>query len=100
MGYIEAVPLEFIETLSLDGGETECHGLFLARAEDERWIAVNNTFGQRWREDFQSMRAARLWLQGHWCLNIDNILCDGLTGERILDVAERVRRQNAREQIR
>lgn len=96
--YIELVAPVFLETLSWDGGETECRGLFLARIADDRYVAVNNKLGQRWREEFQSKTTACQWLRGHLCLNIDNILCNGLTGERIPDVAERVRKEIGREQ--
>lgn len=86
----------FRDTLSLDGGETECFGLFVCRIDEERYTAINNRWGQRWREDFRTRQTACLWLQGHMCLNIDNVLCDGETGEEIRDVAERVRAESER----
>lgn len=69
-------------------------GLFIIPLckNDESYIAVNNLEGRRWIEKFQSKVAAIYWLRGHWCLNIKNELCDGSTGEKILDIAERVRR--------
>jgi hypothetical protein len=83
----------FLDTLSLDGGETECFGLFVCRIEEERYAAINNRWGQRWREDFRTRQTACLWLQGHMCLNYHNELCNGETGEKVLDVAERVRKE-------
>ena len=95
--YIEQVSCGFLDTLLLDGGKTECRGRFLCHAGDEYYIAVNNTLGQRWRQEFRNLTTAALWLRGHWCLNIRNELCDGLTGEIIYDIAERVRAESERE---
>ena len=44
-------------------------GLFLARATAKsqpgaRWIAVDNSTGDAWTEEFGSERAARAWLVG------------------------------------
>lgn len=89
--FIERVSPAFLETLSLDGGRTECRGYFLCRLGDEHYAAVNNFMGQRWREEFRTEQTACLWLNEHMVLNINNELCDGLTGEKIPDVAERVR---------
>lgn len=95
--FIQAVSRAFLTEFSLDGGKTECFGLFLCRIADEHYAAVNNLTGQRRREDFRTERTARLWLGGHLVLNIDNELCDGLTGEKIPDAAERVRAELERE---
>lgn len=97
--YIENVSLGFLDELSLDGGRTECFGRFLCRVEEERYIAVNNKRGNKLREEFKSRRTAALWLSGHLCLNIRNELCDGMTGKKILDVAERVRKEIERERF-
>lgn len=91
------VSVGFLDTLSLDGGETECLGLFICRGGEEFYTAMNNQYGQRWREDFRTRRTACLWLQGHMCLNHNNELCNGETGEKILDVAERVRAESERD---
>lgn len=90
----------FLDTLSLDGGETECLGLFICRRGEELYTAVNNQWGQKWREDFRTRQTACLWLQGHMCLNFNNELCNGETGEKILDVAERVRKESERGKVR
>lgn len=98
--FIERVSPAFLETLSLDGGRTECRGYFLCKLGDEHYAAVNNFMGQRWREEFRSLQTAALWLRGHKVLNYTNDLCDGLTGERIPDVAERVKAETERERER
>lgn len=98
--FVTNVSRAFLDDFSLDGGKTECLGLFLCRLDDEHFAAVNNTWGQRWREDFRTMKTATLWLQGHMVLNIANECCDGLTGEKIPDVAERVKAELERERER
>lgn len=98
--FVTNVSRAFLDDFSLDGGKTECLGLFLCRLDDEHFAAVNNTRGQRWREDFRTMKTATLWLQGHTVLNIANECCDGLTGEKIPDVAERVKAELERERER
>ena len=89
--FIQAVSRGFLDNYSLDGGKTECYGLFLCRLEEEHYIAVNNSPAQRMKEEFRSPKTACLWLQGHTVLNYYNQLCNGLTGEKILEAAERVR---------
>ena len=80
----------------MDGGRTESKGLFLCYAADEHFIAVNNERGQRWREEFKTEQTARLWLNGHMVLNMNNELCNGLTGEKDPDIAEKVRAELGR----
>ena len=98
--FIEEVSRAFLECFSLDGGKTECYGYFLCRLEEEHYAAVNNSMGKRIREDFRTKQTACLWLNEHRVLNINNELCDGLTGERIPDAAERVREEIEREHNR
>ena len=98
--FVTNVSRAFLDDFSLDGGRTECFGLFICRLEDEHFVAVNNQRGQRWQEEFRSLQTAMLWLQGHMVLNYTNDLCDGLTGERIPDVAERVKAEVERERER
>ena len=95
-GFIEQVSRAFLDTFSLDGGETEVLGKFLCRDSDEHWIAVNNEGGRRIRQDFQTKAAAIAWLRGNLCLNIRNELCDGEAGKILYDVAERVRAESER----
>lgn len=98
--FIQTVSPGFLDCYSLDGGKTECYGYFLCHLDDEHWAAIDNSMGKRHREDFQTMQTACLWLNGHLVLNINNELCDGVTRERIPDVAERVRAEIEREHIR
>lgn len=98
--FVVNVSRSFLDDFSLDGGRTECYGLFICRLEDEHFVAVNNQRGQRWQEEFRSLQTAALWLRGHKVLNYTNDLCDGLTGERIPDVAERVKAETERERER
>lgn len=92
--FITAASRAFIDTLSFDGGVTESFGLFICYMGEEDYVAVNNKWGQKWRQRFRTSRTACLWLQGHTCLNKFNELCDGSTGEIIYDIAERVRAES------
>ena len=69
-------------------------GLFIVTlyGNGEAYLAVNNLDGRRWIEKFQNRTTAIYWLLGHWCLNINNELCDGTTGKKIPDIADKVRR--------
>ena len=96
--FIQTVSKAFLDEFSLDG-QTECFGYFICRISDEHYAAVNNSVGQRAREDFQNKDTAYLWLRGHLVLNIHNELCDGLTGKKIPDAAERVRRESERKHL-
>ena len=98
--FVVNVSRAFLDDFSLDGGRTECFGLFICRLEDEHYVAVNNTRGLRWQEEFRSLQTASLWLRGHTVLNYTNDLCNGMTGERIPDVAERVKAESERERER
>ena len=92
---IQTAGRDFLRDFSVDG--TECFGFFLCKLDDEHYAAVNNSGGQRKREDFHTKKTAILWLNGHLVLNIDNVLCDGMTGKQIPDAAERVRKEIERE---
>lgn len=97
--YIQEVSPAFIDRLSFGDGEPPMRGMFFASVlgpDGEYHIAVNNAQGQGWREEFVSQRTAILWLRGHRVLNRQNQLCDGKTGERILDIAEKVRAETER----
>lgn len=78
--------------LSRLGEEDGLYIITLDVKNGESYLAVNNLDGRRWIEKFQNRTTAILWLRGHWCLNIKNELCDGTTGKKISDIADRVRR--------
>lgn len=93
MTQIRSVPEGYLPSFTLDG-ENEEEGLFLITQtrQDVCYIAVNNLDGRRWVEKFQNRTTAIYWLLGYWVLNIDNELCDGTTGKKIYDIADRVRK--------
>lgn len=70
-------------------------GHYISEVEDNRWLAFNVGKDFFWSEVFHTRRTALRWLEGKWVLNINNQLCDGSTGERILDIAEKVRKGSA-----
>ena len=102
--YIQEVSLAFLDSLQPGKGDINCLGLYFCPVIDDNgeyyYIAMNNEQGELWREEFQSARTAYKWLRGYWCLNRQNVLCDGATGKRIFDIAakvqEEIRKENER----